>query len=279
MSNFNVHGGHDAQGKGANGASAKLNGIGWFHESVEDRLVKNDVIDLLRKESNTVYDCTVDSAGTKSANLSQIVAKCNAHKVHRDVSIHFNSARNDLAGDGSIGGVEVWLYDNSDSQLVKDAERICANIAKLGFKNRGVKFSKNLYVLRKTVSKAMIVECCFVDDKDDVVLYKKVGHRAIAKAIVEGLLNKTISDGSSNIIGNSFPNGEYDGKRARVTAEVLNVRYSRWVDGVAEPKVVGTLKKGDIVNLGYCLKGWVGLHGFKGDKGFGYVNSKYLQLI
>lgn len=279
MSNFNVHGGHDAQGQGASGASANIQDIGWFHESVEDRHVKDYAIDFFKKEGHTTYDCTVNSAGSKNANLSQIVAKCNSHRVHRDISIHFNSARNDLVGDGSIGGVEVWLYDNSDPQLVKDAERICANIAKLGFKNRGVKYSKNLYVLRKTVSKAMIVECCFVDDKDDVVLYKKVGSKAIAKAIVEGILNKTISDGGSNITGSTFSNGGYDGRKARVVADNLNVRYDRWIDGVAEPKVVGALKKGDIVDLGYCLKGWVGIHGFKGNKGFGYVNSKYLQLI
>ena len=278
MSNFNIHGGHDAQGRGASGASANLQGVGWFHESVEDRHVKDALGDYLKKESHTVYDCTVDSAGTQDRNLQQIVAKCNAHKVHRDISIHFNSARNDLVGDGSIGGVEVWLYDKSDSQLVKDAERICANLAKLGFKNRGVKYSTKLYVLRKTVSKAMIIECCFVDDKDDVVLYKKVGYKAVAKAIAEGLLNKTISD-SSNINGSQLPNGGYDGRKARVIADSLNVRYDRWIDGVVEPKVVGALKKGDVVELGYCLKGWVGIHGFKGNKGFGYVNSKYLQLI
>lgn len=278
MTNFNAHAGHDAQGRGASGAGCHIQGIGWFYESVENRPVKDEVIRLLKSEGHTTYDCTVESAGSVQGNLSQIVAKCNAHRVHRDVSIHFNSGRDNPNGDGSIGGVEVWLYDNSDPSLVKDAERICANMAKLGFRNRGVKYNKNYYVLKHTVSKAMIVECCFVDDKDDVVLYRKVGYKAIAKAIVEGLLNKTVSGGSETT-GDGFPNGGYDGRKARVTASELNVRYDRWVDGVAEPKVIGTLKRGDVVDLGYCLKGWVGVHGFKGNKGFGYVNSKYLELI
>lgn len=198
MKNFNIHGGHDAQGKGASGACANIKGVGWFYESIEDRNVKNDAIQLLREEGCTVYDCTEDNGGTQGRNLSNIVAKCNSHKVDRDISIHFNKGRDDLIGNGVIGGVEVWLYDNSDKQLVADAERICANIAKLGFKNRGVKFNKNFYVLRKTASKAMIIECCFVDDKDDVLLYKKVGSKAIAKAIVEGLLNKTININKNN---------------------------------------------------------------------------------
>ncbi|CEP50263.1 cell wall hydrolase (endolysin) [[Clostridium] sordellii] len=199
LNSFNTHGGHDAQGKGASGACAKVEGIGWFYESVEDRNVKNDLNDILRHDyGKTVYDCTVDAAGTQQANLSQIVAKCNAHKVDRDISIHFNSGRDDENGDGDNAGVEVWLYDNSDSQLIKEAERICANISKLGFDNRGVKFDKKLYVLRNTHAKAMLIECCFVDDKDDVVLYKKVGSKAIAKAIAEGILGTTINNSNNN---------------------------------------------------------------------------------
>lgn len=194
MGKYNVHGGHDAQGKGANGASCKIDGLGWFHESVEDRNVKNDVITYFKQEGHTTYDCTVDSAGSQSANLSQIVAKCNAHAVDRDISIHFNSGRNNPSGDGSIGGVEIFLYDSSDSKLVADAKRICTNISKLGFKNRGVKYNNQYTVLKKTKSKAMIIEVCFVDDKDDVLLYRKVGSKAIAKAIVEGILNKTINE-------------------------------------------------------------------------------------
>lgn len=278
MGKFNSHGGHDAQGRGASGASCNIEGVGLFHESVEDRNVNRDVIAYFKQDGHTTYDCTVDSAGSQNANLSQIVAKCNAHAVDRDISLHFNSGRNNPSGDGSIGGVEVWLYDSSDSNLVADAKRVCENIAKLGFKNRGVKYNKNYYILKNTRAKAMIIEVCFVDDKDDVLLYKKVGSKAIAKAIVEGILNKTLSDGS-NTNGSQFPNGGYDGRKARVTASSLNVRYDRWVGDVPEPKIVGTLKEGDIVDLGYCLNGWVGIHGFSGNKGFGYVNSKYLQLI
>ena len=111
MNTFNIHGGHDAQNHGASGACAKIDGVGWFYESIEDRVVKNDVIDLLKLEHKTVYDCTVDDAGTQNLNLSQIVAKCNSHKVDRDVSIHFNSGRDDEDGDNKTGGVEVWLFE------------------------------------------------------------------------------------------------------------------------------------------------------------------------
>ena len=88
---FNVHGGHN---KYSTGASKYLN------ELTEDRKVKDEVIRLLKSQGHTVYDCTDDSGKSQSANLSNIVKKCNAHSVDLDVSIHLN------AGGGT--GVEVW---------------------------------------------------------------------------------------------------------------------------------------------------------------------------
>ncbi len=43
-----------------------------------------------------------------------------------------------------------------------------ANTLDIGFHGTPVKYNKGLYVLRKTKAKAVIIECCFVDDKDDV---------------------------------------------------------------------------------------------------------------
>ncbi|BCN32091.1 N-acetylmuramoyl-L-alanine amidase [Anaeromicropila herbilytica] len=50
--------------------------------------------------------------------------------------------------------------------------------------NRGVKVENKLYFLRKSKAPAMLIECCFVDDKDDVKLYD---YRYMAKAIVNGI--------------------------------------------------------------------------------------------
>ena len=62
-----------------------------------------------------------------------------------------------------------------------------------GFKNRGVKLNTGLGFLNKSHAQAIIVEVCFVDDADDVKLYNKLGAKQVAKAIVEGILGKTIS--------------------------------------------------------------------------------------
>lgn len=181
MATYNVHAGHCPQGQGASGA------VGILQESVEDRIVKDEVIRLLRAEGHTVYDCTCGENTTKQGCLNKIVAKCNQHSVDGDYSIHLNSGRNDYHGDTKTGGVEVIIYDDS---MKKVAERICANIAmELGIRNRGVKYDKGLFVLKKTKSPALLIECCFVDDADDA---KAWNTKRCAKAIAEGILNKKL---------------------------------------------------------------------------------------
>lgn len=105
-----------------------------------------------------------------------------------DISLHLNSGRNDYGGDGSTGGVEVWNYDTGTQEI---SDRICEAIAtELGIHNRRTKYDKDLFVLANTKSKALLVECCFVDDADDAEVWDA---KRCAKAIVRGVLNKEIS--------------------------------------------------------------------------------------
>ena len=194
---INVHAGHNPDGKVACGA------VGLIKESTENRKVKNEVIRMLKALGHTVYDCTVDN-GTSQANvLTNIVKKCNAHEVDLDVSIHFNSGASDAKGNGKTTGTEVLVY-SAKSKAKQYAKNVCAAIAELGFANRGVKTNANLYVLRKTDAPAMLIECCFVDDKDDVSIYD---YRTMAEAIVYGITgeryNETSDDAEDSDASNS----------------------------------------------------------------------------
>lgn len=134
---LNIHAGHNPDGKVACGS------VGILKESTEARKVKDLVISQLQRVGHTVYDCTVDNGSNQSDVLAKIVSECNSHSVDLDVSIHLNSGRNDYEGDGSIGGTEVWCYNEKTRSI---AERICEQIASLGFRNRGVKYSTKLYI-------------------------------------------------------------------------------------------------------------------------------------
>lgn len=209
MATYNVHAGHCPQGKGASGA------VGILKESVEDRLVKNEVIRILRAEGHTAYDCTCEDAVDQDTCLDRIIAKCNSHNVDYDVSIHLNSGRNDYKGDKSTGGTEVWNYDKKTKEI---SDRICANISKqLGIRNRGTKYDKGLKVLNSTKAKAMLVECCFVDDKDDA---DKWDYKKCAKAIVEGLTGKAVSSGSNTGAASSAASSDHGGTPGHYWAAV-----------------------------------------------------------
>lgn len=179
MGVYNVHGGHNFIVPGAKGL---------LDETAEDRKVTARVISALRAAGHTVYDCTDDSGRTQGQNLANIVAKCNAHQVDLNISNHLN------AGGGT--GVEVWCYNEKTKDI---AAAICASVSTaLGIQNRGVKYSKNLYVLRKTAGSAILVECCFVDNQNDASHWNadKCGD-AIASAIAGKTVAGTTSAGSA----------------------------------------------------------------------------------
>ena len=179
---INVHAGHNPDGKTACGA------VGLVKESTEARKIKEKLCRRLRTGGHTVYDCTVGNGVSQSDVLNKIVAKCNAHKADLDVSIHLNSGAGDSAGNGKTAGVEVYIY-NSSSKAKSYAEAVLKEIAALGFTNRGVKERTTLSVLKNTKAPAMLVECFFVDDKDDVELYQRLGGEdAIAAAIARGII-------------------------------------------------------------------------------------------
>ena len=166
-----INPGHTVSGTTGCGA------VGYIDESKEVRKVGRVLIDMLRKCGHTVVDCTNDYAPTVSSNLSQIVSIANSQPLDLFVSIHFNS--------GGGKGCEVFTYGGKSFE---QADNVCRNMEKLGFINRGIKDGSNLYVVRKSDAKAMLVEVCFVDTKQDVDLYNKIGVNKIATALCDAII-------------------------------------------------------------------------------------------
>ncbi|MEG2583832.1 MAG: N-acetylmuramoyl-L-alanine amidase, partial [Oscillospiraceae bacterium] len=102
------------------------------------------------------------------------------------LEVHFNAGVSDMTGNGATTGTEIFVNTNESGTAVE--ENIIGNIAKVGFKSRGVKrenFSVISKIKRQGVSCALL-EVCFIDDRDDVDLYqsKKLD---IAREIAEGI--------------------------------------------------------------------------------------------
>lgn len=151
--------------------------VGIINESEHTRLVGNAVMRKLQERGQGVVNCTIDYANSVNESLRLIIEQANRQDLEWFISIHFN------AGGGR--GVEVYTYEG---RQYEDAIQVCGNISSLGFKNRGVKAGTGLYVIRKTKAKSMLIEVCFVDT-EDANHYLKVGHEAVAEAIVNALID------------------------------------------------------------------------------------------
>ena len=155
----------------------------FIDELTEDRKVKDAVIKYLKQLGNEVLDVTPpDNTNLSQSDLIYGVDGANHYGADLFVSIHFNKAYDVYNG---FLGSEVCVYTPFDT-----AQRVVNGLACLGFKNRGQKVRPQLYEIRHTNMKAMIVEVCFVESIADVSLYKRLGHDLIGKTIAECIADK-----------------------------------------------------------------------------------------
>jgi N-acetylmuramoyl-L-alanine amidase len=187
--NYNISAGHNESGKRFCGA------VGHIEESIENRKIKDELIKFLKDESLTVNDTTVNDGISQSDILNRCIKQCN-QKPGLNIQIHLNASK-PSESDGKNKGVECIVYSKNnnpvESRAYTEAKRICDNIAKLGFTNRGVKVNNRLAFLNDTISPAIIIECFFCDDMDDVKLYQQIGEKEIAKAITEGIIGRKVT--------------------------------------------------------------------------------------
>ena len=196
--------------------------IGVQSESLITRQVGKKVMELFKQNGHEVVDCTVDNCTSLSDSLGRRVSKANSNNVDYYISIHFN------AFNGQARGTEILYCSSPDDKM----QRILNNIVSLGYYNRGLKKDgRGLAVLHQTRMKAMLIECCFCDNKDDMARYNADD---LAKAIVGGFLNKSInsvgktSNKSNKTTNSNNPTNEiekckqYVGGRCKELQEKLN---------------------------------------------------------
>ena len=190
--------GHTAHGPGS-GA------VGIINESEHTRLVGQALMGLLRATGVTVIDYTKDQANTQQEYLAAAVALANRQDLDWFISIHFNASTSHAGH-----GVEVYTYEGRQYQ---DALDVCANLAGLGFTNRGVKEGSGLYVIRKTKAKSMLVEVCFCDNQEDVNAYVAAGGaeaaaKAICSALIDNIFTVDTAHDETPIMGSSAATAE-----------------------------------------------------------------------
>lgn len=134
------------------------------------------------------HNVKVVMAREKDVDLtsSDVIEMCNSSDASLAVDIHNNAGKGD--------GAEVYCF--SGGGVSKElAEAILAEIVKLGQNSRGVKTrvstdgSDYYYFIRETVPPAVIVECAFVDNSEDMkILDTASEQKAMGVAIAKGIL-------------------------------------------------------------------------------------------
>ena len=261
-----IRGGHVPQIPGASK---------FIDELTEDRKVKDSVIKYLKALGQNVLDVTPsDNTNTLNKDLSYGVNKANNWGADLFISIHFNKAYDVYNG---FLGSEVCVYSSFDM-----AKKVVNSLASLGFKNRGQKIRTNLYELKHTNMKAMIIEVCFVESIADVGLYKKLGHDLIDKTIAQAIVNKNVNISDVKpIVNNEIKSNNTDNWIKRLQEECNKQGFSNQiVDGIVGSNTLKgcpTLKKGakgnitkmlqeKLVSLGYNTNGIDGIFGLGTEK-------------
>lgn len=172
MKKFVISSGH---GKIVGGA------VGFINERAEAVKVVDRVYAILTNSYNgRGYRYHESTAQNQDQNLANIVNYHNSKDRELDVSVHFNSAS------ASATGTECLYYDAKSLSA-----KMSAAMAKaLDVRDRGPKERTELYFLRNTTKPAILLEVCFVSNKDDVAKYKANFERlcqAIAKTIADYL--------------------------------------------------------------------------------------------
>lgn len=162
-----VNAGHTKFGKGR-GAN------GYLNESKETRKIAFELMKLLAESKHEIIPAVFDRSEN---NLKEAVDLANKEQADLFISIHLN------AGGGQ--GCEAYTWKG---QQVAQAVKACSYLKKLGFKSRGIKDGRNLYVIKNTKCTAILIEVCFVDNKADAELFKKVSYTNIAKAIYNAII-------------------------------------------------------------------------------------------
>jgi len=234
-------------------SGADYGAVGIKAESVLTREVGSRVINKLKALGHSVINCTIDNSNTLEESLAYRVNQANNNNADLFVSIHFN------AYNGQTYGIEVFTWNGE--QLL-EATRVLNNLVGLGYANRGMKDGNNLYVIRNTKAKAMLIECCFCDNKDDM---NKYDAEKMANAIAKGITDKAIPSNSNWY--------SLDGKIGIVTAKGgLNVRQSKPTNS----QILGILKHGEKVRLFKKDGGWISIYY---PKYGGYVYADYINIL
>jgi N-acetylmuramoyl-L-alanine amidase len=156
---------------------------GSLREFQFNKVVVEKMVYMLNQYENVELSLAHNIHDGIDQSLKERTDLANKIKVDCYISIHAN------AGNTSARGIETYIHPNADSETYVLARAIHDNTVILTKQNnRGIK-RNDFHVLRETNMKAVLIECGFMTNVDDLHLLKSEGYRHLcAEGIVRGLV-------------------------------------------------------------------------------------------
>jgi len=169
---------------------------------------------LVNYKNVTVYFSHSDQ---EDVSLRERTDKANRLDVDIFVSIHANAYGS--GGWNNAGGIETYVYPTKPPLAYELAQKIQRNLVlSTGLENRGVK-TADFHVLRETKMDAVLAECGFMTNQEEVKLlrsetYRKTVAEAIVKALVDQFKLQPISKAVPTLAPTNFSASTTNNKSA-----------------------------------------------------------------
>ena len=133
--------------------------------------------------SRPTPDTTIGTSNSSSLRLR--VQDANSWGADYFISLHTNAAESSAAS-----GSEGFAFSRPSAAFDLGKDILDSMTAATGLRNRGMKVRTNLYVLRKTIMPAVLIELGFITNRSDAFLMRD-RPELFARGIYNGIVNYT----------------------------------------------------------------------------------------
>lgn len=205
--------------------------VGYEKEDFLTLVTVRHLTSLLEQAGHKVLNVLPSSCSSVNQSLRARVMKANQQEAQLYVSIHFNAAN------GKASGTEVFAVSAVGRQY---ARSVLQEIVKLKFINRGVKDGSKFFELNNTSMPAILVECCFVDSKEDMNLFDA---SEMAEAIARGICA---------VAGGSIPDRsrERSPTGLKITQDTVLKQEPIQAADITDPRAKFSVKAGQLLGIG-----------------------------
>lgn len=179
------HGGADPGAVSENGVLEKDLNLSVANY-ISEYLANMNTRVLMTRENDIQLSINGSHLSAKTQDLKARSDFANSHQNGILVSIHMNNF-----SDSDVHGLQVWYSSNGrlSELLAESIQKNVVNTIQLTNKRTIKKDQNSIYILKKSTIPAVLVECGFMSNENELLLLKNKSYQQeLAKSIANGIL-------------------------------------------------------------------------------------------